>query len=87
MDLDCDVREYRKAAHLIFDQLWYGRGAKFRSRSAAYRWLGEIMNLPPEKAHIGLMNAEQCTAVLNASLDLLVLGEQNNDSEVGSKEG
>lgn len=47
----------RKTAHNTFDPLWRGRKM---SRTKAYKWMQKVMSLPPEKAHIGLFNEEQC---------------------------
>ena len=81
-----EVREMRKVAHQLFDPLWTGSRAMFDSRGAAYRWLDKAMGMERGKAHIGSMSAEQCTAVKDAILNLRMQGDQNNETEVGSKE-
>lgn len=60
---DAELREWRKAAHNVFDPLWqYGR---FKGhRKAAYRWLSERMELPTEKTHIGMFDVAQCQRVI-----------------------
>ncbi|UPW82354.1 zinc-finger-containing protein [Lysinibacillus sp. Ag94] len=53
------LRNIRRAAHSMFDPLWKGKYRKM-SRSKAYRVMQELMDLPPKKAHIGMMDEEQC---------------------------
>jgi hypothetical protein len=54
---DEPLRNARKAAHSVFDIMWQ-RGDM--TRSQAYRWLAWKMELPPELAHIGMFNKDQC---------------------------
>lgn len=56
-----NLRALRKACHRHFDQLWK---SKSMSRSKAYVWLAEVMNLPKEKAHIAMFDEEQCLSLL-----------------------
>lgn len=55
------LREMRKRAHISFDRLWKSQEM---SRSAAYKWMSEVMRLPPQKAHIGMFNEKQCFELL-----------------------
>ncbi|TYS14325.1 hypothetical protein FZC78_19300 [Rossellomorea vietnamensis] len=55
------LREMRKRTHASFDPLWKSRRM---SRSEAYQWISEVMQLPPEKAHIGMFNEKQCFELL-----------------------
>ncbi|MFT8319307.1 MAG: zinc-finger-containing protein [Bacillus sp. (in: firmicutes)] len=57
-----NLREMRKRAHSLFDPLWKKRKM---SRSAAYSWMQQVMDLPPEKAHIGMFNIEQCEKLIS----------------------
>ncbi len=34
------------------------------SRPQAYKWMQEVMNLPSEKAHIGMFDEKQCLELL-----------------------
>lgn len=56
---NAELRNWKKAAHAVFDPLWkYGR---FRGhRNAAYGWLAQKMGLPVEKTHIGMFDVGQC---------------------------
>lgn len=56
---NAELRNWKKAAHAVFDPLWkYGR---FRGhRNAAYAWLAQKMGLPVEKTHIGMFDVGQC---------------------------
>lgn len=60
-----ELRKARRMAHSMFDQMWQ-RGDMTRSR--AYAWLGWKLNVPPEKAHIGMFDEEQCKQVWLAAL-------------------
>lgn len=57
------LRSLRKTAHSIFDPLWKGRNRKM-NRNKAYQVMQKLMNLPPEKAHIGMMNENQCLELI-----------------------
>jgi hypothetical protein len=56
-----ETRNMRKMAHAHFDRLWKSRQM---SRTKAYQWMCRAMDLPPEKAHIGMFTADQCRALL-----------------------
>ena len=47
--------------HQVFDSFWR---AKRMSRTKAYRWLSEQMELPESKAHIGGFEMEQCQQLI-----------------------
>jgi hypothetical protein len=55
------TRLARVRAHAAFDELWMS-GAM--SRTAAYRWMQRAMDLTVEAAHIGRMDAAQCTRLI-----------------------
>ena len=56
------LRELRKQAHKEFDKLW--RTGTF-TRSQAYEWLAQTLKLPPNEAHIGRFDEEQCLELIN----------------------
>ena len=56
------LRELRKQAHKEFDKLW--RMGTF-TRSQAYEWLAQTLKLPPDEAHIGRFNEDQCLELIN----------------------
>jgi hypothetical protein len=58
------LREWRKRAHAVFDQLWKERGRK--SRRCAYRELARILEVPADQAHIGWCSIEQCQRIIEA---------------------
>lgn len=60
---DYETRQARRRCHAAFDELWKP-GGRFRSRTAAYRWLARAMNLPVSQAHIGMFNKDQCEHLL-----------------------
>lgn len=52
-----DLRELRKAAHNLVDLYWrHGH----MTRTDLYQKIQILMNLPPEDAHIGKFNENQC---------------------------
>jgi hypothetical protein len=57
-----ELRGLRQRAHELFDARWITGGVEGRKlrRNAAYQWLGERLNLSPERRHIGHLNEEQC---------------------------
>lgn len=54
---NANLRRWRARAHQRFDWLW--RSGQM-SRTQAYRWLADAMNLPKSKAHFGQFNQQQC---------------------------
>jgi hypothetical protein len=62
---DEPTRVLRRQCHLEFDKLWKGPTGRM-SRTAAYRWLAKTMQLPPDKAHIGMFDSAQCEQLLKA---------------------
>ncbi len=62
----------RCEAHAAFDYLW--KSGRF-SRSQAYVWLAEQMDLPRSRAHISMFDTEQCGRVVRlcAALDFEVV--------------
>lgn len=56
------LRDLRKEAHSLFDPVW--KNGKV-SRRNAYKWLAKAMNVPPNKAHIGMFDEEQCKKLIN----------------------
>lgn len=72
---DATLRAAKQAAHRQFDQLWRN---KHMSRSEAYRWLAESMELPAKLTHIGMFDITQCQRVeklARRKLALLDFGE------------
>lgn len=58
-----ELRNARTEAHKFFDNLWKNAKRPQTARTACYAWLSEMMNIPPEKTHIGMFNIEQCAKV------------------------
>lgn len=57
-----ELRSLRKECHKRFDVRWKTRQV---SRNKAYQQLAKMMDLPPEKAHIGMFDKEQCKKLLS----------------------
>ena len=62
------LRRMRKEAHHYFDQL-YTRN--FMSRREAYLWLSEMLGLPVDQTHIGLMGEYNCQCVIDEAKKML----------------
>ena len=60
------LRLKRMETHQIFDAFWRSRGM---SRTAAYRWLAQSLQVPEENAHIGTMEMDACEAVARLCRD------------------
>lgn len=56
------TRALRRYVHSLFDPLWK---SKRMSRNEAYIWLQEVMDLPPEEAHIGMFSEDQCRKLID----------------------
>lgn len=65
---DATTRAARFEAHRAFDPLWQ-RGGKW-ARAEAYVWLANVLHIPPEDAHIGMLSVEQCEALMEAITNL-----------------
>ena len=63
---DKKTKKARMQAHDAFDQLWKN---KHMSRSEAYEWMQEAMEMTEDEAHIGCFTEDQCD-----KLEVLVEG-------------
>lgn len=72
---DPELQKYRKYVHTYFDKMWKGNGW---TRTEAYKWLSEKLELPSEKTHIAMFDLATCKKIL------AILGEdkrtENNDT-------
>lgn len=53
----------------MFDILWRAKmevsgASQVEARTAAYKWLSEVMKVPIEFAHIGMFDEEQCKQLI-----------------------
>lgn len=62
------LRRMRKEAHHYFDQL---HARKIMSRKEAYLWLSDMLGLPVDQTHIGLMGEYNCQRVITESQKML----------------
>lgn len=58
---DAQLRYWKKRVHKAFDHLW--KSGKMK-RYAAYAWLSEKLQIPPEYTHIGMMDVDGCQRVI-----------------------
>jgi zinc-finger-containing domain len=60
------LRQLRQKVHRVFDQRWKPGGIDGRKarRDAAYKWMGEMLNLSPDRWHIGMLNEDECRRLL-----------------------
>lgn len=68
---NAELRKAKMAAHAAFDPMWKSGDMK---RRAAYAWLADALSLPPEQAHIGMMDVAMCRRVMQA-VDMQHAGE------------
>jgi len=60
-----ELRKWKVKAHQSFDPLWKSGPEKyFKSRTKAYKWLSNELNLRPSKCHIGMMGISMCKKVV-----------------------
>lgn len=62
------LRSKKKQAHEYFDRIWK---SGLMDRSAAYKWLSEILGTPPEFTHIGMFNENTCKEVIKYSIEIM----------------
>lgn len=67
-----ELRQLRKRCHSAFDPKWKSRKM---TRSGAYRWLQNEMDLSAKEAHIGMFDKAQCEQLLE------ILGVSKTKSE------
>lgn len=63
---DSATRDARYQAHEAFDSLWRGRSGGWLTRAEAYAWMAQVLMIPPEVAHIGMLSDRQCEALIEA---------------------
>lgn len=56
------LRLLKSAAHRAFDPRWRDGSM---TRSEAYAWLAEVMNMNKNDCHIGMFDEDACEAVIN----------------------
>ena len=60
---DWSLRRARRMAHDMFDRLW--RGGQW-ARNAAYGRLREVLQVPPDRAHIAMLTVAECRQLCSA---------------------
>ena len=61
-----ELHNAKKLAHKYFDLLWKSNQM---SRTAAYTWLADAMEMTAGSCHISNMNTEQCVLVAELSIE------------------
>ena len=56
------LRLKRMETHQVYDAFWKRRGM---TRTKAYKWLAEQLQLSEERAHIGSFEMDQCQTVID----------------------
>lgn len=59
---DKQLRRYKNMAHSIFDHLW--KTNKKFTRSQAYHWLSEQLQISGKDCHIGMFDIDMCKKVI-----------------------
>ena len=62
-----ELRAAKMKAHAAFDPLW--QAGVFKSRSRAYNWLADKLNLSTAECHIGMFDANTCRRVVEVCKD------------------
>lgn len=66
-----ELRSLKSHVHAAFDPLWKrGRHQRFSSRTAAYQWLSETLNVPVRWCHVGMFDEDQCRDAIAAIKNL-----------------
>ena len=68
---DAELRKLKREGHALFDQLWQGENAVFRTRDQAYVWLARNMRLSNDLTHFAMFNNEQCVQSMNLVREFL----------------
>lgn len=58
----------REIAHQYFDLLWK---RKLMTRSEAYQWLAQAMNLTAKEGHIKMLSTSQCMTLVELVVEYL----------------
>ena len=63
------LRELKKEAHRLFDNLWIrkmksDRVSQKEARAAAYKWLAAQLGIDPKFCHIGMFDIQTCNAAI-----------------------
>lgn len=60
---DSELRTLKKKAHELFDPIWKN---KIYPRGYCYKWMQKILELPEPDAHIGELNVEQVSRLIQS---------------------
>lgn len=63
---NAELRSVRSKAHKSFDFTWK---ECHMSRTDAYQWLAEQLNLDKDECHIGLFDIDKCNQVIEISMN------------------
>lgn len=64
---NAELRKAKSAAHAAFDPLWK---QGLMSRTKAYKWLSDALQIKPQDCHIGMMDVADCRRVVDAARNL-----------------
>jgi hypothetical protein len=62
---NAELRKLKRNGHEVFDKLWQGEQATFKSRDQAYQWLSKKMKLSKDLTHFAMFSDEQCIQSIN----------------------
>lgn len=60
---NAELRALKQQVHKAFDPLWLRREM---SRTEAYRWLAQALDIPEGECHVGMFDTARCRAALAA---------------------
>jgi len=58
---NAELRDWKMKAHAVFDPFWKGG---LMNRRKAYKMMQQILGVSKAEAHIGMLNVEQCQALI-----------------------
>lgn len=66
---NAELRAARVETHRLLDAL--GQPPARMSRAEAYAWMGRVLELPPERAHVAALSFDECVKVMHGIEDLM----------------
>lgn len=73
---DAETKKWRIEAHRAFDSFWKKKGMR---RKKAYGWLGEVMGLSKQEAHIARFDKGRCQKLMKV-IGRLENADRNSES-------
>lgn len=85
---DKETKKLRIEVHALVDVHWKhveGKKELHRARAAVYGWLRRIMDLEPDRCHIGMFSKDDCIKALRVILQNPFLTREENEARKAAK--